>query len=380
MKSNNDLEIFLTTAPGLEALLHKEVIEKGFRKPKSITGGVTIKGSWKDVWRANLEVRGASRVLVRLGSFKVNHLAKLDKLARDFPWSDTLRPKVPVRVEVTCKKSRIYHDKAAAERIERAIHEELGAEISPDADICIKARIVNDICTISVDTSGEALHKRGHKEGVSKAPMRENIAALLLRACGFKGNEPVIDPMCGSGTFVIEAAEIASRLKAGRSRHFAFEHMVPFDDTVWRDLKDPQNERTPDDHFYGFDRDSGAIRAAKTNAERASLSPLTDFDVQSISDLRPPKGPDSAEGTDDPVGLVIINPPYGVRIGETKHLLPLYQTMGQVLKSGFSGWRVGLVTSSDSLAHATGLPFTKSPTAFSHGGLSVKLYTTEALE
>ena len=373
MTLNNDLEIFLTTAPGLETVLHKEVIEKGFRKPKSITGGVTIKGSWKDVWRANLELRGASRVLVRLGSFKVNHLAKLDKLARGFPWSDTLRPKVPVRVEVTCVKSRIYHDKAAAERIERAIHEELGVEISPDADICIKARIANDICTISVDTSGEALHKRGHKEGVGKAPMRENIAALLLRACGFKGNEPVVDPMCGSGTFVIEAAEIASRLKAGRSRHFAFEQMVPFDDAVWRDLKDRKNERTPEDHFYGFDRDSGAIRMSKANAERASLSPLTDFGVQSISDLTPPEGPDG------PVGLVIINPPYGVRIGETKHLLPLYQTMGQVLKSGFSGWRVGLVTSSDSLAHATGLPFITPPTAFSHGGLSVKLFTTEAL-
>lgn len=257
MNSDDDLEIFLVTAPGLEAALCREAAQKGFRAAESSVGGVTVKGGWPDVWRANLELRGASKVLVRLGSFRALHLAQLDKRARKFPWADVLRPDQPVRVEVATKKSRIYHKKAAAERIERAITEELGAEISADADICIKVRILDDMCTISVDASGEALHKRGHKEAVNKAPMRENIAAVLLQECGFTGHEPVIDPMCGSGTFPIEAAEIALGLYPGRSRRFAFEQLATFSDAAWQKMKKQTDKATPTVRLYGFDRDSG---------------------------------------------------------------------------------------------------------------------------
>lgn len=370
MKSNDDLEIFLTTVPGLETILIEEAREKGFNRGNLEVGGVTVRGSWNDVWRANLELRGASRVLVRLGTFTALHLAQLDKRARKFPWADFLRPDIPVRVDVTCKKSRIYHDKAAAERIETAIKEELGADISSDAAICIKARFVKDVCTVSVDTSGEALHKRDHKEAVSKAPMRENIAALLLRKCGYDGNEPVVDPMCGSGTFPIEAAEIAAGLLPGRSRAFAFEQLVGFDEIEWQQLKTKGIEGSDTIRFYGFDRDGGAIRMSKANAERAGTQSSTEFSTQSVSNLVTPAGPK---------GLVIINPPYGVRIGEMKRLTNLYQSLGQTLSSGFSGWRIGLVTNSDTLAKATGLKFQKKKTSFSHGGLPVKLYKTAPL-
>ncbi len=203
--------------------------EKGFKGARAVPGGVTVKGGWPDVWRANLEIRGAGRVLARIGSFRVLHLAQLDKRARRFAWGDVLRKDVPFRIEASCKSSRIYHSGAAAERIERAIREELGATASPEAEVCIRARIENDLCTLGVDTSGELLHKRGHKEAVNKAPMRETLASLFLRQCGYDGTEPVVDPMCGSGTFIIEAAEIAAGLKPGRSRHFAFEQLANFD-------------------------------------------------------------------------------------------------------------------------------------------------------
>jgi len=374
MNSNDDLEIFLVTAPGLEPALCREATKKGFRAAESSVGGVTVKGSWADVWRANLELRGASKVLVRLGAFRVLHLAQLDKRARKFPWGDVLRADQPVRVDVATKKSRIYHKKAAAERIERAITEELGAEISADADICIKVRILDDMCTISVDTSGEALHKRGHKEAVNKAPMRENLAALLLQECGFEGREPVVDPMCGSGTFPIEAAEIALGLNPGRSRKFAFEQLATFDEPVWQKMKMRPDDAAPAVRFYGFDRDSGAVRMSGANAERAGVQHVTEFRAQSISDLTAPEGvPNGAPG------LVIINPPYGVRISEAKRIIPLYQSLGHTLKSGFGGWRVGLVTNSDMLAKATGLRFEKKPVSFSHGGLHVKLFKTRAL-
>lgn len=371
MTTPTDFEIFLATVPGLERALLSEAQEKGFREPAAIPGGVTTRGDWYEVWRANLVLRGASHVLARLGEFRVQHLAKLDKKAHAFPWANFLRPDVPVRVEVSCKKSRIYHDKAAAERFEKAITATCGAPISPDADVCIKARIVEDLCTVSVDTSGEPLHKRGHKQAVNKAPMRENLAALLLRECGYRGTEPVLDPMCGSGTFVIEAAEIAQGLNPGRTRSFAFEKLKSFDESAWIALKGAETRRPCDKRFYGFDRDSGAISMSIANADRAGVGGETVFAKQAISDLNPPEGP---------TGLVIVNPPYGGRIGDTKKLAPLYKALGQVLASRFQGWRVGIVTNSADLVKATGLSFVKRTTAFSHGGIPVKLYKTLPLK
>ncbi|NVJ97332.1 MAG: class I SAM-dependent RNA methyltransferase [Alphaproteobacteria bacterium] len=371
MSTNPNMEIFLSATPGLESALLSEVKALGFAGPEAQAGGITISGNWHDAWRANLMLRGASHVLVRLGSFRALHLAQLDKRARKFPWAETLRADVPVRVEVTCKKSRIYHHKAAAQRIETAIQEELGAQISADADVCIKARIFDDMCTISVDTSGEPLHKRGFKQAVNRAPMRENLAALLLRECGFDGTEPVLDPMCGSGTFIIEAAEMALGLSPGRERSFAFEKLATYDDARWQKMKtasDPAQTRTI---FYGFDRDGGAPSMSRANAERAGVANITRFDKQTISELVAPEGP---------AGLVIVNPPYGTRIGDVKKLMPLYQSLGKVLQENFKGWRVGLATNNEKLAHATGLSFGKQPVTFSHGGLRVTLYQTPTLK
>jgi len=375
MNMQTDLEIFLVTVPGLEPALKSEAVEKGFKKPVSAKGGVTVKGSWLDVWRANLDLRGASKVLVRLGAFRAMHLAQLDKRARRFPWQETLRNDIPVRVEVTCKKSKIYHQGAAKQRIETAIKEELGAPISDEADLCIKVRIVEDLCTISLDTSGTGLHKRGHKEAVNKAPMRETLAALLLRQSQFTAHEPILDPMCGSGTFVIEAGEIAANLAPGRSRGFAFEQLASFDKTHWEKLKEAraQTSQKPEAEirFYGFDRDGGAINISRANAERSGIDAFCHFEKQAISHLSAPDGP---------TGLVIVNPPYGGRIGETKKLFPLYSALGKTLADKFKGWRVAIITNNDALAKATDLPFKKSKVSFSHGGIRVTLFQTPPLE
>ncbi len=213
----SSFEIFLSSPPGLEAALCAEALEAGFSGAKEIMGGVVFQGGWLDVWRANVELRGAARVLVRLGSFRALHLAQLDKRARSFPWASYFSPEVPVRVEASCKSSRIYHGGAVVQRIERAITEECGVPIDKAAALVIKARMQDDLCTISVDSSGESLHKRGAKEAIGKAPMRETMAALFLRLCGYRIGEPVLDPMCGSGTFVLEAAEMAAGLVAGRA-------------------------------------------------------------------------------------------------------------------------------------------------------------------
>lgn len=364
-----DVSIFMAVAPGLEDALAEEACEKGFEGARAVRGGVEARGDWSEVWRANLEMRGAARVLVRIGEFRAFHLAQLDKRARRFDWGQVLRSDVAVRVEVSCRKSKIYHAGAARERIERAISDELGAEVSKAAELVVKVRIEDDLVMLSLDSTGEALHKRGHKPAVGKAPMRENLAALFLRQVGFRGGETVVDPMCGSGTFPIEAGEIAAGLQPGRSRAFAFEQMTGFDPAAFTAMK-RRNIAVPEGRFYGFDRDQGAVRNATANAEQAGVSDFVQFACQPVSALEPPDGPP---------GLVIANPPYGGRIGNRKLLFALYGSFGQVLRARFSGWRVAVVTSDSGLAKAMNLPFVVGSPVL-HGGTRVHLYQTGTLD
>ncbi|WP_209426530.1 class I SAM-dependent RNA methyltransferase [Pararhodobacter sp. SW119] len=364
-------EIFLVAPPGLEPLLAAEARAAGFAGVAEQPGGVVVQGGWPEVWRANLELRGASRVLARIASFRALHLAQLDKRARRVGWSDVLRPDdVPVKVEASCRASRIYHAGAAAERVARAITEELGAPVAAEAALRLLVRIEDDLCTISLDTSGEPLHRRGHKQAVNPAPMRETLAALFLRACGYDGTEPVLDPMCGAGTFVIEAAEIAAGLMPGRTRAFAFEALASFDAEAWAGMKTRPPASDPGLRFIGADRDAGAITMSRANAERAGVTAFTRFDRAAISDLQRPEGP---------AGLVIVNPPYGGRIGNRKLLFGLYAALGQVLRDRFGGWRVGLVTADAGLARTTDLPFGPPGPIVPHGGLKIRLWQTDPL-
>jgi len=370
MAPADHFEIFLATAPGLEAVLREEVVALRFRAAKQVPGGVTVNGNWRDAWRANLEVRGANKVLARFAAFRAFHLTELEKRAHHVAWGEVLRRDVPFRVEATCRGSKIYHSGAAAQRIEKAIREELGAPASEDAAITVMARIESDLCTISIDTSGELLHKRGFKVAVGKAPMRETMAALFLRQCGYDGGEPVVDPMCGSGSFVIEAAEIAAGLKPGRERHFAFEHLATFDAAAWEDMRRAAPAAKPAFRFYGSDRDAGAIEMSRANAARAGVAALAEFRQHAISDLSPPAGPP---------GLVIVNPPYGDRIGDKKRLEALYRALGETLCTRFAGWRIGLITNEAWLAKATGLPFLPTTAPVANGGIRVTLWRTAAL-
>ncbi|MEO0402851.1 MAG: class I SAM-dependent RNA methyltransferase [Pseudomonadota bacterium] len=370
MSPDTPLTIFAITLPGLEETLAEEARARDFDVQGVEPGGVTLQGDWPTVWRANLELRGATRILVRIGTFMAFHLAQLDKRARKFPWGDVLRQDVPVRVDVaTSRKSKIYHAGAATTRIEAALQETAGMVVAADAPVILKVRIDDNRVTISVDTSGDPLHKRGHKVAVGKAPMRETLAAMFLHQCEFDGTQPVFDPMCGSGTFVIEAAEIASNAQAGRSRTFGFEHLATYDASA-EAMRDSDRRRTPTARFYGSDRDAGVIDMARANATRAGVGDLVSFDQANAGEMVPP---------DTRPGLVIVNPPYGARIGDKKALYPVYGRLGQVLRERFSRWRVGIVTSEGGLAKACDLPFLPDGPSIAHGGLRVRLYRTAAL-
>ncbi|WP_102223743.1 THUMP domain-containing class I SAM-dependent RNA methyltransferase [Acidimangrovimonas sediminis] len=381
---DTDFEIFLAAPPGLEDTLRDEAAAAGFAEPVATPGGVTTRGGWPEVWRANLELRGAGRVLARIGAFRAFHLAQLDKRATKFPFADFLPQGAAMKVEATCRRSKIYHAGAAIQRVEKALEKTIGAtfpkanekrpedpEDAPDEDLLrLMVRIEDDLVTLSLDTSGAALHRRGFKEAVGKAPMRETMAALFLRQCGYDGSEPVLDPMCGSGTFPIEAAEIAMGLMPGRARSFAFEHFPGFEAAAFAALKAAHAPRDTALTFHGSDRDAGAIRMSTANAGRAGVAGVTRFTNAAISDLQRPEGPP---------GLVIINPPYGARIGNKGMLFGLHARMGEVLRERFGGWRVGIVTSERALAQATGLPFLPPGPPVAHGGLKVTLWRTGPL-
>ncbi len=369
MLANNVYSVFLVSTPGLESTLCAGMNQLGYLKPRVTPGGVSFEGGWPDIWRANLELRGAVRVLVRIAEFRAMHLAQLDKRARKVDWLNVLRPDLPVKVEATCRKSRIYHAGAAAQRVQTALTDGAGIPVNEQAAQTVRVRIEDDLCTISIDTTGEPLYKRGHKTAVGKAPIREKLAAMFLREAGFTGAEPVVDPMCGSGTLVIEAAEIAMGLQPGRSRHFAFEQLASFDKRAFDALRSDRMDDVPFT-FHGSDRDAGAVKMATDNVVRAGLEDHVRISQSAVSDLTPPDGP---------TGLVISNPPYGARIGNKKLLYAVYGAFGKTLKERFSGWRAAIITSDGALAKATGLPDLQAGPPIPHGGLKVRLYRSGRL-
>lgn len=367
-------QIFLVAVPGLEAPLLAEAKAHGFDGARPVAGGIICSGDLAEAARANGVLRCAVRVLLRIAEFRVMHLAQLDKRAKKVDWLRWLVPGVPVRVEAVCRRSKIYVNKAAVQRIAGAL-EAAGVPVDTAGQITVKVRIDDDLCTVSIDTTGEPLHRRGHKEFVGKAPMRETMAAGFLAQMGFDGSQAVVDPMCGSGTFALEAAEIALGLVPGRSRlgtgGYAFAHMAgggALGDTGVPYLEKGEGEgrKAPVPRYFGFDRNDGAIRGATANAERAGVTDVVRFTRQAISDLVPPEGVLP--------GIVIVNPPYGGRIGERKLLFGLYGALGAVLAERFGGWRVGIVTSDGGLAKATGLKL-EAFGPVDHSGTKVQLWT-----
>jgi putative N6-adenine-specific DNA methylase len=275
---------------------------------------------------------------------------------------------VPVKVEASCRASKIYHAGAAAQRVEQAIADALGPATEGDDPIRLMVRIERNLVTISVDTSGAPLHRRGFKEFVGKAPMRETMAALFLRACGWDGTRPLVDPMCGSGTILLEGGALAAGLQPGRGRGFDWQRLAPPE--LHQDAA-PLSVARPDiPPILGFDRDDGAVRGAGQNVERAGLAGVVTIARAALSDLAPPPGPP---------GLVLTNPPYGARIGKPGPLHGLYATLGAVLKERFRGWEAGILTSEPGLARTTGLPFAETGPFVPHGSLKIRLYRTKPL-
>ncbi len=376
----NQLSAFAITAPGLEDLCARELAAIGVTGMPE-PGGVAWTGTLDTVARANLWLRTASRVIVRIAEFRAKTFFELERHARRMEWERFVSPGVPVEFRVTCRKSRLYHSGAVAQRLGDAVQLHVkGARLESSASDddedsasgerqLFIVRFVHDACTVSVDTSGALLHRRGYRQQLARAPLRETLAAAVLLGAGWTGETPLVDPMCGSGTVPIEAALIARRMAPGRDRSFAFLRWPGADEKSWKrllaDARAGELERSPI-MISGFDRDEGAITAARANAERAGVAADICFAAQPVSAL----------GTAEPPGLVASNPPYGVRIGETAALRNLYAQLGNVLRRHRPGWTLALFSADKQLERQTGLSFEERFRS-RNGGIAVHLVVAE---
>jgi putative N6-adenine-specific DNA methylase len=354
------LPLAAITSPGLEPVTRSELHRLGLSTGREETGLIPFTGSLDDLARANLELRTASRVVMRLGQFHARALGELERKIAQLPWDDWLAPDASITVRVTSRKSRLYHQKAVAERVATATGRTVaqsgeGEDAGQSAQL-ILVRLMRDECTVSLDSSGALLHRRGYRLEGGKAPLRETLAAALLITSGWDPATPLVDPFCGSGTIPIEAARMARRIPPGLGREFAFFRWKRWSPDRWTEL-------------CGMARDlvlDRAIRAATANAERAGVRTDIEFRRQAVSSVEPPEGR----------GALISNPPYGHRIGELRELRDLYARLGQVARTRFAGWRMTLLVPAAPIEGATGLDFEPLLRTTS-GGSEVRLVGTQ---
>ena len=364
---------FAVTAPGLEPFTALE-LSRLFpdREPVPEAGGVTFRGSLADLYRANLHLRTASRVLARLGMpFLARDFDELRQKAARLPWERFLAPGQPVALRVTCHKSKLYHSDAVARVLALALADRLGQssplvktdEESDQPPQLIVVRLAEDRVTVSVDSSGTILHKRGYRLASAKAPLRETLAAGLLMASGWDLRSPLLDPFCGSGTIPIEAALMALGIPPGINRRFAFMDWPGFDQQLWASIQTPfPLNHSPSLTILASDRDAGAIEMARQNAERAGVAQVIEFSQRAVSAIEPPPGP----------GWVVTNPPYGHRVRGGRDLRDLYARFGDVLRARCPAWQVTVLCSDRALLGQMRLDLDTS-LALVNGGIRVRV-------
>ncbi|MDQ4080561.1 MAG: class I SAM-dependent RNA methyltransferase, partial [Gemmatimonadota bacterium] len=373
--ASDPFDLFAVAAPGLDAIVETELRALGMFDARAGAGGVAFKGRHDAVYRANLHLRTASRVLARIGEFGARGFPELVRHGKRLPWERFLDAARPVQLRVTCHKSRLYHSDAVRERVAQAIASRLGVETlqerkagpgdeSGDAQLVI-VRMAHDRCLLSADTSGELLHRRGYREATAKAPIRETLAAALLLAAGWRAGSPLVDPFCGSGTIAIEAALMARRIAPGLRRRFAFMSWPDFDELLWtrlhREAEDAMLPGAPAP-IQGSDRDAGAVESARANAARAGVESDIGFDRRALSAIEPPAGP----------GWICTNPPYGVRVSERAELRNLYAQLGNVLRTKCAGWELTMFSADARLERATRLKLRPALSSV-NGGIPVRV-------
>jgi putative N6-adenine-specific DNA methylase len=374
------MDALVVCTPGLEAILDDELATLGIRNRRLAKGGVSIRVSTRELYAANVWLRTASRLLVRIGRFRATTFRDLEREVASLDWAPWLTDDPALKLRVSSGSSRLHHTGAIAERVRRVLglddfgdtDGDAADDPADDGDAATPqafvVRVRHDEFTISVDASGRNLHQRGWRLATAKAPLRETLAAAMVLASGWRGERPLLDPMCGSGTIAIEAALLAQGRAPGAGRSFAFQRWPCFEPGTWASVTATVRSaeaRAPDRSHASItaaDRDRGAVAATVANAERAGVAHLLTVEHASLTESITAHV-EGAAG-DDP-GLVLTNPPYGGRVGG-HDLRDLYATLGRA-----SHWDVGMLVANRALAGHTGLTFDERFRT-SNGGIPVR--------
>ncbi|MBG57047.1 MAG: bifunctional 23S rRNA (guanine(2069)-N(7))-methyltransferase RlmK/23S rRNA (guanine(2445)-N(2))-methyltransferase RlmL [Porticoccus sp.] len=353
---------FASCPKGLESLLASELTSLGAGKTRETVAGVYVEGTLAFAYRACLWSRLANRVLLPLEKFDVSSADDLYRGVRSIPWETHLTPRQSIAVDFIGTNDAIRHTKFGAQQVKDAIVDQLQDYFGerPDVDLQnpdlrINVRLAKDAVTVSLDMSGGSLHKRGYRVAMVPAPLKENLAAALLLRAGWpeiaaRGGA-LIDPLCGSGTFLIEGAMMVADMAPGLIRErFGFHGWAKHDDTLWQDIRQEALARCEAGlsreipEIRGYDKDTRAVSAAQENIACAGLEKWVRVMAKPIEAFKKPTHRETGDG------LIICNPPYGERWGEMEELKPLYQTLGEVAKRECPGWRMAVITGNAELA------------------------------
>ena len=368
------MEHFFATCPrGLESALATELAELSALEIKPVDGGVRFAGAFTLCYAVNLESRIASRVLWRIAEARYKTEQDIYDMARALPWRDWFGPERSIRVNVAAIKSPLRSLDFATLKIKDAACDAFRAATGrrPDVDthapdVRIHAFLTATDCTLYLDTSGDALFKRGYRSVTGEAPLRENLAAGILRLSGWQPDMPLLDPMCGSGTFLAEAGMIALDMAPGLNRRFGFEKLNRFDQKVWQALHGRAHARKKTSiktNIYGGDLYGDALKLACANLTALGLENAVSLKQANVLEMPAP-----ADG-----GIIVTNPPYGVRLSEQQELAEFYPKLGDALKKKFSGWTAYLLTADLRLAKLIRLAASKRTPLF-NGALECRLF------
>lgn len=360
-------ELFAVTALGLEAVCAGELSALSLPGIRIAKGGVCFSGGLEELYRANLWLRSASRVVVRLGGFACRDFPAFYRKTLQLPWGRFVRPGTPLQVRATSHRSRLQHTGRIAETLRQAVDRALGGVplCTDRPQQLILVRFEDNQCQISIDSSGALLHRRGYRTMTGPAPLRETLAAGILMSLDWTAGQPLVDPMCGSGTFVIEAALLGMGRAPGISREFAFMHWPRYRPGLWQVLRTGalSLERPLDVPLIGRDQDNAAIALANANAQAAGAGAASRFEVAELGTGMVPDRP----------GLMVCNPPYGQRLGRGVDLARLYRRLGAYCRESCKGWRVAVVCPVGPLGAALGPDF-QCHSVLYNGGMAVGLH------
>jgi 23S rRNA G2445 N2-methylase RlmL len=348
---------FVTCAPGLEPILHDELRALRLAKLERQVGGARFQGTMEDAWRVNLWSRTAVRVLLRLARFDATTGDELHAGALSVDWGRFLRPDGTFRVDAQSSDSALDHTHYVEQRVKDAVADSFRERLSvrpsvdlEDPHLSIHVHLHRDRCTLSLDTSGESLHKRGWRRFQGRAPLAETLAAAILLRSGWDRRAPLLDPFCGSGTFLVEAALLAGGVAPGSFRKtFGFERWLGHDGARWRALVAEARaavHHPPKLVLRGSDADARTVDGARESVEAAGLAGRIRVEVADLEDFRPKPGWNA---------WIVTNPPYGQRIGREPDLLPLYRRFGSILRERCAGFRVSVLSGNPLLARELGL-------------------------